>query len=192
MRAQLATIVQTDPLSGCYNRRGFEQQYRRELARAARTHTHLSLLAIDLDFFKAVNDTHGHLVGDSVITQTGALLRASARTDDIVARIGGEEFMILAPNTTSSGAEQLAERVLDAFRSGRFGEPKAEVALTVSVGVVSEAVSDESIAEALRSRADEALYAAKRGGRNRMVVWSHGLDSWRMTSRGPEEPAAPP
>jgi diguanylate cyclase (GGDEF)-like protein len=192
MRAQLATIVQTDPLSGCYNRRGFEQQYRRELARAARTHTHLSLLAIDLDFFKVVNDTHGHLVGDHVITQTGALLRASARTDDIVARIGGEEFMILAPNTTSSGAEQLAERVLDAFRSGRFGEPKAEVALTVSVGVVSEAVSDESIAEALRSRADEALYAAKRGGRNRMVVWSHGLDSWRMTSRGPEEPAAPP
>jgi predicted signal transduction protein with EAL and GGDEF domain len=82
MRAQLATIVQTDPLSGCYNRRGFEQQYRRELARAARTHTHLSLLAIDLDFFKAVNDTHGHLVGDSVITQTGALLRASARTDN--------------------------------------------------------------------------------------------------------------
>jgi diguanylate cyclase (GGDEF)-like protein len=192
MRAQLATIVQTDPLSGCYNRRGFEQQYRRELARAARTHTHLSLLAIDLDFFKAVNDTHGHLVGDSVITQTGALLRASARTDDIVARIGGEEFMILAPNTTSSGAEQLAERVLDAFRSGRFGESKAEVALTVSVGVVSEAVADESIAEALRARADEALYAAKRRGRNRMEVWSHGLDSWRMTSRGPEEPAAPP
>jgi len=100
--------------------------------------------------------------------------------------------MILAPNTTSSGAEQLAERVLDAFRSGRFGESKVEVALTVSVGVVSEAVADESIAEALRARADEALYAAKRRGRNRMEVWSHGLDSWRMTSRGPEEPAAPP
>jgi diguanylate cyclase (GGDEF)-like protein len=192
MRAQLATIVQTDPLSGCYNRRGFEQQYRRELARAARTHTHLSLLAIDLDFFKVVNDTHGHLVGDHVITQTGALLRASARTDDIVARIGGEEFVILAPNTASHGAEQLAERVLDAFRSRRFGEPKAEVAITVSVGVVSEAVSDESIAEALRSRADEALYAAKRGGRNRMVVWSHGLDSWRVPSTGAEEPAAKP
>lgn len=178
MRTQLANIVQTDPLSGCYNRRGFEQQYRRELARAARSQTDLALIAIDLDFFKKVNDVHGHLVGDQVITETGELLRASARTDDIVARIGGEEFMILAPNTSTEGAEHLAVRVLEAFQRRTFGAPKVQV--TASVGVVSDLVSDEAMAEALRARADEALYAAKRSGRNRVVLWSHGLDAVRL------------
>ena len=188
MRTQLASIVQTDPLSGCYNRRGFEQQYRRELARAARTQTDLALIAIDLDFFKQVNDTYGHVVGDQVIAETGELLRASARTDDVVARTGGEEFMILAPNTSADGAQHLALRVLEAFRRRTFGEPKAKVAVTVSVGVVSDTVPDESIAEALRSRADEALYAAKRSGRNRVVLWSHGLDALRLGQTSGEFP----
>jgi len=188
MRTQLASIVQTDPLSGCYNRRGFEQQYRRELARAARTQTDVALIAIDLDFFKQVNDTHGHLVGDQVIAETGELLRATARTDDIVARTGGEEFMILAPNTSAAGAQHLALRVLEAFRRRTFGEPKARVTVTVSVGVVSDTVPDESIAEALRARADEALYAAKRSGRNRVVLWSHGLDALRLGQTSGEFP----
>ncbi|WP_373063734.1 diguanylate cyclase [Gemmatimonas sp.] len=188
MRTQLASIVQTDPLSGCYNRRGFEQQYRRELARAARTQTDVALIAIDLDFFKQVNDTHGHLVGDQVIAETGELLRASARTDDIVARTGGEEFMILAPNTSAAGAQHLALRVVEAFRRRTFAEPKAKVAVTVSVGVVSDTVPDESIAEALRARADEALYAAKRSGRNRVVLWSHGLDALRRGQTSGEFP----
>jgi diguanylate cyclase (GGDEF)-like protein len=188
MRTQLASIVHTDALSGCYNRRGFEQQYRRELARAARTQTDVALIAIDLDFFKQVNDTHGHLVGDQVIAETGELLRASARTDDVVARTGGEEFMILAPNTSAAGAQNLALRVLDAFRRRTFGEPKAKVAVTVSVGVVSDTVPDESIAEALRARADEALYSAKRSGRNRVVLWSHGLDALRLSQSSGEYP----
>ncbi|WP_373069014.1 diguanylate cyclase [Gemmatimonas sp.] len=188
MRTQLASIVQTDPLSGCYNRRGFEQQYRRELARAARTQTDVALIAIDLDFFKQVNDTHGHLVGDQVIAETGELLRASARTDDIVARTGGEEFMILAPNTSAAGAQHLALRVVEAFRRRTFAEPKAKVAVTVSVGVVSDTVPDESIAEALRARVDEALYAAKRSGRNRVVLWSHGLDALRRGQTSGEFP----
>jgi len=181
MRTQLASIVLTDPLSGCYNRRGFEQQYRRELARAARSQTDLALIALDLDFFKQINDTHGHLVGDRVITETGELLRANARTDDVVARTGGEEFMILAPNTSADGAQQLATRIVEAFRRRSFAEPKARVSVTVSIGVVSDAVPDETIAEALRARADEALYAAKRSGRNRVVVWSFGLDAARVT-----------
>lgn len=188
MRTQLASIVQTDPLSGCFNRRGFEQQYRRELARAARTQTDLALVAIDLDFFKQVNDTHGHLVGDQIIAETGELLRASARTDDVVARIGGEEFMILAPNTSAAGAQHLAVRILEAFRRRSFGEPKTKVTVTVSIGVVSDTVPDESIAEALRSRADEALYAAKRSGRNRVVLWSHGLDALRLGQTSGEYP----
>jgi diguanylate cyclase (GGDEF)-like protein len=180
MRSHLASIVETDALSGCLNRRGFEQQYRRELARAARTQTELALLAIDLDHFKRVNDTHGHLVGDRVIAGAGELLRSTARAGDVVARTGGEEFMILAPATTADGAQHLALRLVEAFRRRTFGEPEARVPMTVSVGVVADAVHDVAIAEDLRARADEALYAAKRSGRDRVVLWSHGLDALKL------------
>lgn len=183
MRTQLATIVLTDPLSGCFNRRGFELQFRRELARAARAQTDVALLAIDLDHFKVVNDTHGHLVGDQVIAEAGELLRVNARAHDVVARTGGEEFTILAPNTTIDGARNLAQRIVEAFQRRTFAEPKARVLVTVSIGVVAAAVPDDSIAEALRSRADEALYAAKRNGRNRVVLWSSGLDAVRLGQR---------
>lgn len=178
MRTQLASIVLTDPLSGCLNRRGFEQQYRRELARAARAQTDMALIAIDIDHFKQVNDTFGHLVGDQVIAESGELLRASARTGDVVARTGGEEFMILAPASSMAGAQHLALRIVEAFRRKTFTEPRLRI--TVSVGVVADTVPDEGIAEDLRARADEALYAAKRSGRNRVVMWSHGLDALRL------------
>jgi diguanylate cyclase (GGDEF)-like protein len=189
MRTQLATIVLTDPLSGCFNRRGFEQQFRRELARAARSHTDMALLAIDLDHFKLVNDTHGHLVGDRVIAEAGELLRANARTDDVVARTGGEEFMILAPNTSQDGAQHLALRIVEAFRRRTFVDPSPKVSVTVSVGVVADAVPNDGIAEDLRARADEALYAAKRSGRNRVVLWSQGLDALKL--RQAESPSSP-
>lgn len=191
MRTQLASIVLTDPLSGCFNRRGFEQQYRRELARAARTHTDVALLALDLDHFKQVNDTHGHLVGDQVISEVGEQLRASARTDDVVARTGGEEFMILAPNTSLDGAQHLALRIVESFRRRVFVEPKPRITLTVSVGVVADSVPNESIAEDLRARADEALYAAKRSGRNRVVMWSSGLDALKLGQTGETKAAGP-
>jgi diguanylate cyclase (GGDEF)-like protein len=185
MRTQLATIVLTDALSGCFNRRGFEQQLRRELARAARSHTDIALLAIDLDHFKQVNDTHGHLVGDRVIAEAGELLRANARADDVVARTGGEEFMILAPNTSQDGAQHLALRIVEAFRRRVFVEPAPRVSVTVSVGVVADAVPNDGIAEDLRARADEALYAAKRSGRNRVVLWSQGLDALKRRAAAP-------
>lgn len=188
MRSQLATIVVSDPLSGCFNRRGFEQQYKRELARAARTHTDLALIAVDIDFFKQVNDTYGHLVGDRVIAETGELLRMNARTDDLVARTGGEEFLILAPNTSTAGAQHLALRIVEAFRRRTFGTPDARVAVTVSVGVVADAVGDENIAADLMSRADEALYAAKRSGRDRVVMWSVGLHALRLAENSPGKP----
>ena len=180
MRSHLASIVLTDPLSQCLNRRGFQQQYRRELARAARTQTDVALVALDLDHFKLVNDTFGHLVGDQVITETGELLRANARAGDIVARTGGEEFVILAPGTGTAGAQHLALRVLEAFRRKSFGGPNQKIPVTVSIGVVSDAVPDENIAEDLIARSDEALYAAKRTGRNRVVLWTHGLEALRL------------
>jgi len=192
MRTQLASIVLTDPLSQCLNRRGFHQQYIRELARAARTQTDIAIVALDLDHFKQVNDTYGHLMGDQIITETGELLRANARTGDVVARTGGEEFVILAPGTGTAGAQHLALRVLEAFRRRSFGGPSERIVVTASIGVVSDSVPDESIAEDLQARADEALYAAKRTGRNRVVLWSHGLESLRLGSSADERRRPPP
>ena len=185
MRTQLASIVLTDPLSGCLNRRGFEQQYRRELSRAARAHTDLALIAIDLDFFKRVNDTFGHLVGDQVIAEAGELLRASARAGDVVARTGGEEFMVLAPDTPMDGALQLGARIVESFRKKSFAEPRTKkVTVTVSVGVVADTIPNEGMAEDLRARADEALYAAKRSGRDRLVLWTDSLEAMRRGQSG--------
>jgi diguanylate cyclase (GGDEF)-like protein len=99
--------------------------------------------------------------------------------------------MILAPNTSAAGAHHLALRILEAFRRHTFGAPDATVTLTVSIGVVSETVPDESIAETLQSRADDALYAAKRTGRNRMVLWSHGLDALRFGQPSGDYPTIP-
>ena len=175
MRTQLYTIVLTDPLSGCLNRRGFEQQLVREAARGARSGSDIALLAMDIDHFKAINDTFGHLVGDSAIRECGALLRSTARLNDIVARTGGEEFMLLAPDTDLEGATQLAERIAEAFRSADFRCVGSKHRITVSVGVVADNAMDADIAEGLRARADEALYAAKRGGRDRVCVWTQGL-----------------
>ena len=175
MRTQLYTIVLTDPLSGCLNRRGFEQQLVREAARGARTGSDIALIAIDIDHFKSINDTFGHLAGDAAIRECGALLRATARLNDIVARTGGEEFMLLAPDTDLEGATQLAERIAHAFRNADFKCVGAKRRITVSVGVVADNAMDADIAEGLRARADEALYAAKRSGRDRVCVWTQGL-----------------
>lgn len=175
MRAHLATIVLTDPLSGCLDRRGFDAQMEREAARAARAGDELSLLALDVDYFKLVNDGFGHLAGDAAIREIGQLLRDTARTGDVLARIGGEEFMVLAPATNAAGAYQLAQRIATAFRERRFAAVDGRLPITASIGVVTEPRVTEGIAEALRARADEALYAAKRSGRNRVVVWTQGL-----------------
>ncbi len=187
MRTHLADIVETDPLSGCVNRRGFEQQFRRELSRAARAQTELAIIDVDLDHFKLINDTHGHLIGDRVITEAGELLRANARVGDIVARTGGEEFSILAPGSGVAGAQHLALRIVEAFRRREFGGA-LRIPVTASVGVVADTVTDESIAQDLLARADEALYAAKRSGRNRVVVWSQGLAALRVGQAALVEP----
>jgi diguanylate cyclase (GGDEF)-like protein len=175
MRTQLSTIVLTDPLSGCLNRRGFEQQLVREVARGARAGSDIALIALDIDHFKVINDTFGHLAGDGAIRECGALLRATARLGDIVARTGGEEFMLIAPDTDLDGATQLANRIVESFRRHDFKCVEAKRRITVSIGVVADNAMDAAIAEGLRARADEALYAAKRAGRDRVCVWTHGL-----------------
>ena len=174
VRGQLASMVLTDSLTGCVNRRGFEQALAREVARSTRAGSELALLALDLDHFKTVNDTLGHLAGDSVLREVGALLLRAARAGDVVARTGGEEFSMVLPDTSGAGAFQLASRICDVLREHRFqGAPNLHV--TVSIGVVAadDALdgATSEVANVLKARADEALYAAKRGGRDRVRTW---------------------
>jgi diguanylate cyclase (GGDEF)-like protein len=174
MRSQLTSVILTDPLTQCFNHRGFDQLSAREISRAARSNASLSLLALDVDHFKDINDTFGHLAGDDVLRTIGSVLRQTARLSDVVARTGGEEFTILAPDTDEEGAAQFAQRVLDAFRAHKFA-PLQNRIVTVSVGVACATARTEGVARLLRIRADEALYAAKRGGRNRSERWRPGL-----------------
>jgi len=180
VRAQLANLVLTDPLSGCLNRRGLEQQLKRELARAARTGKDVALLALDVDYFKEINDSWGHLAGDTVIQEVGELLRSVARGGDCVARTGGDEFTLLLPETSAAGAFRLATRVREAVSLHRF-QGVGKLAVSVSIGLVADRVHDENILHDLHSRADEALYAAKDAGRDRVSIWTPNLRAMAVT-----------
>lgn len=175
MRGRLQSIVLTDPLSGCFNRRGFEQLCAREVSRAVRGHHPMSMLAIDVDHFKAINDAYGHLTGDEVLREMGGRLRETARAGDVVARIGGEEFEILAPDTAGPGAQILADRVQAAFRNRPFISLGEQRSVSLSIGIASAEAHNDQVAKMLVARADEALYVAKRNGRDRNVAWGPGL-----------------
>jgi diguanylate cyclase (GGDEF)-like protein len=182
VRGQLESMVLSDPLTGCLNRRGFEQHLAREVARSTRAGSELSMLALDLDHFKTVNDTRGHLAGDAVLREVGALLQQAARAGDIVSRSGGEEFSILLPDTSGNGAFQFATRLCDTFREHIFRVNGKDIRLTISIGVVSTGGDrpvigqrPKDVAEELRLRSDEALYAAKRTGRDRVRVWTEAV-----------------
>jgi diguanylate cyclase (GGDEF)-like protein len=181
MRERLQAIVLSDPLSGCYNRRGLNQLAEREVARAIRQKKELAVLAIDLDHFKRINDEYGHLTGDEVIREVGDLLKKTAREADIVARFGGEEFTILAPDSNEDGALILADRVMEAFRSYRFRSLPPDVRITTSVGVAADFARDDEVAKTLLARADEALYVAKRNGRDQAVLWHAGMRAFDGT-----------
>jgi len=176
-RGELASLVLRDPLTGCLNRRGFEQELDRTIALAARYGGEVSLLAIDVDHFKRVNDTYGHLAGDAVLRDLALVISGSARAGDLVARVGGEEFVMLLPHTDGESAGVVAERLLELVRAHRCDVLRDEQRLTVSIGIATEQVVDDAVASALRARADEALYVAKRLGRDRVVMWASGIRS---------------
>ena len=184
MRTHLETIVLTDPVTGCFNRRGFEQLTTREVSRALRGTHPMAVLAIDVDHFKLVNDEFGHLTGDEVLREMGALLRDTARLGDVVARIGGEEFEILAPDTEIEGATILAERIHHAFETRPFASLGPNRKITVSIGIASKAARSDQVAKTLIARADEALYVAKRNGRHRTEVWHPGMRTFDGTAAG--------
>ena len=171
----------TDALTGLWNYRYFTIAVGREIERAARFTRPLALLMIDLDHFKGINDSFGHPRGDAVLVEAAARVRACVRDVDIVARYGGEELVVVLPETDEQGAGMLAERVCQAIRGKPFGaDGQPPVWLTVSAGV---AVFPQhgTAASLLLARADEAMYTAKRAGR----------DQWRLSAPGASGPGAP-
>jgi diguanylate cyclase (GGDEF)-like protein len=156
----------TDPLTGLYNRYGLQRALSREKAEARRYDRPLSCLMIDLDKFKAVNDTYGHPIGDLTIKQVSMILTEALRRSDIVFRYGGEEFLVLLPETDLSGALSLGEKIRTMALDRIFGSQERHFHLTLSVGA-AELHADESGNDMI-ARADMALYHAKETGRNRV------------------------
>jgi two-component system, cell cycle response regulator len=168
--ARLEQLAHTDPLTQLLNRRALTERITAEMERALRYDSTLALLMIDLDHFKRVNDTYGHLVGDDVLRDVAALLSDTIRGSDIVARYGGEEFLMLLPETDDAGAEQFAERIRAAIDDHPFGEEADHptLRLTASIGVAMFPAARIESVEDLFARADAALYRAKADGRNRV------------------------
>ncbi|MGD0881309.1 MAG: GGDEF domain-containing protein [Acidimicrobiales bacterium] len=163
LQAALADMAAIDELTGCAVRRVLHQRMEEEITRSVRSRSPLSLLMIDVDDFKAVNDTYGHVVGDHVLAGIGAVLRHSGRAFDLVSRVGGDEFALLLPDTDVPSAVGVAERI-------RHDLPAAvEVLVTLSIGVGGLDRSMPS-AERLLDDADFALYQVKRGGRNAIAI----------------------
>jgi diguanylate cyclase (GGDEF)-like protein len=188
LRGHLETIILTDPLSGCFNRRGFKQLSEREISRSIRAKWRVAVLALDVDHFKRINDDFGHLTGDEAIREIGALIRETARAGDVVARTGGEEFAILAPDTDEAGAMQLAGRIMQAFRERAFSSLRGQMPITISIGVASDDAAADDVVRILTARADEALYVAKRNGRDQAVLWQTGMRAFDTGSgRGSRE-----
>ena len=166
---RVASQAATDALTGLANRRSFDDELALEWRRAERVGDSLALLLIDLDDFKSINDGHGHQAGDAVLRRVGAILDSGARQVDLAARYGGEEFALLAPETDLVGATKLAERLRVDLEAATVELPNgSEVSVTASFGVAVKGGLER--AEQLVASADEALYEAKRNGKNRVVT----------------------
>ncbi|MCC7323032.1 MAG: diguanylate cyclase [Gemmatimonadaceae bacterium] len=166
---RLEVLAHTDPLTAVLNRRALTERLNSELERVKRYETQVSLLLIDIDHFKRVNDSYGHLVGDDVLTDVGALLQSAVRSVDVVARYGGEEFVIALPETGLMGATVFAERIRELIEEHRFSHAGgSELHLTASVGVACYPSPGLETVEDLLATADQALYRAKAEGRNRV------------------------
>jgi diguanylate cyclase (GGDEF)-like protein len=171
LRVQRAEALSvTDDLTQLYNWRYMQQVLRRETKRALRGNRPLSLLFVDLDGFKSINDSHGHLFGSRALVESASVIRASARETDIVARFGGDEFALVLPDTASDGAVSVGERIRDRLAAHRFLEGDGlSIALTASVGVAT--LPDvAATAEELIQAADEAMYWVKSHGKNGIHV----------------------
>jgi two-component system, cell cycle response regulator len=165
---RLNELARRDPLTGVLNRRTFYEVLEREWNRCVRYQRPLSCVMVDVDFFKKINDTYGHLVGDHVLKFLAQSLEGQSRCPDYLCRWGGEEFCILLPETDEEGACVWAERCRSAIAEAEFSSDRHSVAMTASFGV-AEQQHEMRKPDELLARADQALYAAKKAGRHRVV-----------------------
>jgi diguanylate cyclase (GGDEF)-like protein len=165
---RLMALATTDPLTRVLNRRALADRLAIEMDRARRYASELAILLIDLDFFKRINDTAGHLVGDEVLRQLAARIQSGVRTVDIVARYGGEEFVVILPETSAAGAMTFADRLRMAIETHEFPVGEGNLRLTVSIGVSTFPAANVASADDLFARADAAMYRAKQDGRNQV------------------------
>ena len=171
-QAELETLATRDSLTGLLNRREFLHQAEQECARAQRDHSPLSLLMMDLDHFKTVNDRFGHPVGDAVLKHVARLMTQSVRQTDRVARFGGEEFVVLLPNTDAASAHVLADKLRSNLAHTPTPWPQTgtgpDIPITTSIGLVCRPAGETQTLDMLLARVDQALYRAKTLGRNRV------------------------
>jgi diguanylate cyclase (GGDEF)-like protein len=178
-KERLETLATRDALTGAYNRRAFDDRLAKEWRRAARTHVPLSMIMVDIDYFKVYNDAYGHMAGDHCLQQVAhALMGCVSRPDDLVARYGGEEFVALLPDTPEQGAVDVAERmckkIVDLHIVHR-GSELDRVSISVGVSTIVPRAGDRS--NLLLAAADAALYRAKEGGRNRVAAGTYVSDT---------------
>jgi diguanylate cyclase (GGDEF)-like protein len=165
---QLATV---DQLTGLYNYRMYHSILSTEIARAQRHGHPLSVLMLDIDHFKRINDNYGHVAGDRVLERLGLLLKESVRSENMVCRYGGEEFAIIVPEIGAEAAGEMAERLREIVEQTNFDDGKDhKFKITISIGVAAFPESAGTL-EQLTKSADIALYAAKEGGRNRVLQY---------------------
>jgi len=175
-RARLLRSGFTDVLTGWHNRRYLQVRLNEELARARRDHTHLVCLMLDVDHFKRINDNWGHAAGDAVLQELATRIDSQVRASDVAARFGGEEFVILLPDTDNDSGVLLAERIRKSIAASKYTLPGgAAETVTASIGIAGVAPDPQSsdlktIGDSLIARADVALYEAKSGGRDQVVV----------------------
>jgi diguanylate cyclase (GGDEF)-like protein len=168
--AELQKMAVTDGLTGLYNHRHFKERLNAEFARTRRIPEPLSLLLIDIDLFKSINDSHGHLAGDEILQGVARVIRNNVREIDILARYGGEEFAVILPCTDRVGARKMAERLRQSVADEAFYIDWKEIRVTVSVGAATYP-DDSEDSEDLIGKADQALYHSKRSGRNQSSLW---------------------
>jgi two-component system cell cycle response regulator len=185
LKSELEEIAITDPLTGLYNRRYFTDHLREHFQKAKMFGAYFSLLMVDLDDFKRVNDTYGHPIGDLILTEAAVLLKTSVRTGDIVSRFGGDEFVILLKNTDREIAAQIAERIRQRFESHVVIARTDAIRFTASIGVCSFPETEADDESELLEQVDRAMYRGKRRGKNAVELHPSPVDRPETDAPGP-------
>ncbi len=171
-KAQLNYYATIDPLTNTFNRRHFLELSERKIKRTLTSHGHASFLLFDLDHFKKINDEHGHIIGDQVLQGIAQICTQHLRPDDVLGRFGGEEFVILLPETKLEDARNIAERLRLLIAETPIETEAGSINTTISIGVAIKEKTTTMSIDQLLSRADRAMYQAKQAGRNRVIIWN--------------------